>query len=327
MSETRQSRVVGYLLKLFAVIGGFAIFAVGQEIFPSSEDLQKAMLGVGIGVGGLLWWRGSKHLQPLAETVMASDTRPPVLYLRSFANEADVHAEERGFADLLAPVGPLIAIGQPGETLPPLGAARLYVPKADEWQAKVSDLLGRSRYVLIYGGRTPGLGWELRQVRQRLSPEQLVVMIPNDQPAWNRFRQLAYEKADLFLPPLPEGPAMRHVTAGVAGFLSFDRDWHPHFTPLPPKSTRATAGWSDTAAQSAMALADILEARGEQVDRPSRSGLLIYIHIMRAYFYLLGIVLVVLALVGLYYWSTGQLVFTGADIDWIGPPPVWWPFD
>jgi len=70
-------------------------------------------------------------------------------------------------------VGPVIAIGKPGEPLPELGAARLYVGDAD-WKAKVIDLMARSRLVIIRTGSTPNLEWEIEQAMTRVPRQQIL---------------------------------------------------------------------------------------------------------------------------------------------------------
>ena len=40
-------------------------------------------------------------------------------------------------AERLANIGPVVAVGEPGEELPPLGPYRLFLP-AEDWQVKTS---------------------------------------------------------------------------------------------------------------------------------------------------------------------------------------------
>ena len=70
-------------------------------------------------------------------------------------------------------VGPVVAIGKPGEPLPELGAARLYVGDAD-WKAKVTDMMARSRLVIIRTGSTPNLEWEIEQAMMRVPRRQIL---------------------------------------------------------------------------------------------------------------------------------------------------------
>lgn len=54
----------------------------------------------------------------------------------------------------------LIAIGRPGEPLPELGAARVYLPD-DRWQEAVRDTAARCGSVVFVAGGSAGLRWEL----------------------------------------------------------------------------------------------------------------------------------------------------------------------
>jgi hypothetical protein len=76
-----------------------------------------------------------------ANEAMCRDPRPPVLYLRPFAadsrdlrnidyfpkNTIFFETAEQALTRLLNSVGPVVAIGRPGEVLPTLGAARAYL--------------------------------------------------------------------------------------------------------------------------------------------------------------------------------------------------------
>jgi TM2 domain-containing membrane protein YozV len=116
------------------------------------------------------------------------------VYLRSFEADSELFLRPDGFwnkamtlifdyavtfspeqelAEILNRVGPVIAIGKPGEPLPELGAARLYVGDAD-WKAKVIDLMARSGLVIIRTGSTPNLQWEIEQTMERVPRRQIL---------------------------------------------------------------------------------------------------------------------------------------------------------
>jgi len=122
------------------------------------------------------------------------------LYLRSFADDgtqlvdaelgpiarrwvtllALPTAEEQSTAALDA-VGPVVAIGKPGEPLPELGAARLYVGD-DRWQAEVLALMDSAALVVLRIGSSPGLLWEIEQVLARLPRRRLVLSVLGEAP-------------------------------------------------------------------------------------------------------------------------------------------------
>ena len=122
--------------------------------------------------------RGRKMLAVRAEALLASDPRQPVLYLRSFQDEdqdrgpvgalrssqgsiqALSHStpawglrEQEALSVLFSEVGPYVAIGKPGEKLPELGAARMYVPDS-KWQVKVRQLCLDAKLVVVRAGVT-----------------------------------------------------------------------------------------------------------------------------------------------------------------------------
>ena len=87
-------------------------------------------------------------------------------------------------------LGPFVAVGKPGEPLPELGAARLYVTD-DEWQTTVADLMRRASLVILRAGETEGFWWEVQRAVTELRPQQLVFLIPERPEAYARFRERA----------------------------------------------------------------------------------------------------------------------------------------
>lgn len=139
--------------------------------------------------------RSAQHEAASAEEAMRLDPRPPVVYLRSFQDDGQaLHAPfdpggmgrriagillrtpEQELADALAHVGPVIAIGKPGERLPELGAARLYVPH-EAWQARVHALLDAAALVVLRVGGSEGVRWEIEQTLAQVPPERRVFVL------------------------------------------------------------------------------------------------------------------------------------------------------
>lgn len=111
-----------------------------------------------------------------------SDQRLPVLFLRAFADDHRVLKQnpastlERFFTltgepgtqdeiilDSASPYGPVVAIGDPDDPIPPFGAARTFVGSGD-WQAVVSQLMTESHSVIISIDESPGLAWEIEEI-------------------------------------------------------------------------------------------------------------------------------------------------------------------
>ena len=144
--------------------------------------------------GVLLLRRGWKYDATPAEKLLERDRRPPVVYIRSFKDDDKIMLGSSRVRRLLTPLaftaaitpeqelaiimnraGPVVAIGRPGEALPELGAARLYVGD-DQWRNKITDLMKRARLVVIRGGATANLWWEIDQARMLLPPRKLILV-------------------------------------------------------------------------------------------------------------------------------------------------------
>jgi hypothetical protein len=109
--------------------------------------------------------RGRRLSVPGAEEVRRRDRRSPVLYMRSIEDDAitarslewyspspsgGAHllfvTEEQQLVKVLEEIGPVIAIGRPGEKLPELGAARKQVSDR-EWKTVVRNDMDDARLV------------------------------------------------------------------------------------------------------------------------------------------------------------------------------------
>lgn len=147
----------------------------------SGWSLPAAAIGIVVAlIAQRLWRRAQKYEAPAADEAMALDPRPPVLYLRSFKDDGEASIDEKSrlyrrvfaligvrtpeqeLADILDHVGPVIAIGKPGEPLPELGAARLYVSH-DAWQDRVTALMQQAGLIVIRVGHSAGVLWEIER--------------------------------------------------------------------------------------------------------------------------------------------------------------------
>src|SRR5215470_12284751 len=102
-------------------------------------------------------------LRPNAEAAQRDDPRPPILLLRSFQDDhikvkvrvilAGLPVYQRlRFEEALGlrlnDFGPFLGIGEPGEGLPRLGAARAYLAD-DQWQAAVLNWIKEARLIVM----------------------------------------------------------------------------------------------------------------------------------------------------------------------------------
>lgn len=182
------------------------------------------------------WWWSKRLRAPTLEQTLARDPRPPVVYLRSFdldgvtsrtrqqrldkyipeainrplkaiSNLAPITAMERWTGqtveDLLVKelkrVGPVIAIGRPGETAPLPGATRLYV--GDDWQERVHAMMKSATLVVIRPWISEGVLWEIKAALESCDPRRVVLIFwetPDEK--YDAFRTAAAGVLDL--PPV-----------------------------------------------------------------------------------------------------------------------------
>jgi hypothetical protein len=143
-------------------------------------------------VGARLYKRAQRSLALRAQEVRTGDRRPPVLFLRSFADDnlplersfqwfRGLLREELTFeefvVDRLWTLGPVVAIGKPEEKLSPVGAAREYV-HGPNWQERVEAILDECAWVVVVLGDSAGLSWEYQQIQRRGLDERLVLVVP-----------------------------------------------------------------------------------------------------------------------------------------------------
>ncbi len=194
------------------------------------------------------WIRQSWQLKARSaeEELARAGAKRPVFYLRSFnlderldkpslferlMGSIPLANSEQVLTRQLRKIGPVIAIGRPGEKLPALGAARFYVSE-DLWHQKVGDVVKVSQLVLWATGITPGLRWEIGHLIENLPPEKLVLWAhphllkmtaTEREEEWTKFLAAL---GDIFPKPLP-------ATLGDARFICFAADWQP--IPIAPR--------------------------------------------------------------------------------------------
>lgn len=165
-------------------------------------------------------------------TPSAPSDVPPVLYLRPFDQDAamgelggqvSLLTYEEQLREAFRTVGPLVAIGRPGEPLPELGAGRVYV--GDQWRAAVLDLIMRARLVVLGLGPGEGLRWEVERVTRLLPPQRLVLLLPADPAAYDASARALAGRFPGGLPRYPSGRSRLKLAVGAA--VWFRPDWSP----------------------------------------------------------------------------------------------------
>jgi hypothetical protein len=267
-------RRVSVLLFLLTT-AAFCLFAAGLwgslfTYLPGAELLSRDVIGCYAitprppACGGILaiWLVGSVFALPAAlalnlavlaglrfaarrftrlslERLISSDTRPVILFLRSFRDD-QVRLQKplrRLFRRMVSvgeprptldhvlleegtPYGPVVAIGRPGSA-PPFGAARTYVSD-EEWRETVSGLCSHAGAVVLTLDETEGVRWELSHL----------------------FGQ-NYERKTLFLLPprlAPVDEATRMLPAALTHWRE-PSDWVAPICEVAKNERRCCIGW------------------------------------------------------------------------------------
>jgi hypothetical protein len=149
-----------------------------------------------------------------------------VLYLRSFTDDEAAsrlrgeRTEEEHLTAVLSRIGPVVAIGRPGEYRPELGAGRMYTSD-QEWQSMVEGQLHAARLVVVRTGSSSGLLWEIERAVRVVSPERLVIVVDNAKEMRECLAQIhkvhAHVRSSVWL-------GWRSI-GSVRGVLVFDDRW------------------------------------------------------------------------------------------------------
>jgi hypothetical protein len=158
------------------------LLALRREI-PGGDYIVNLVAFALLGVSVLAYRRARQHLAPSGDQIQARDDRPPVLLLRSFGDDMIhlVGEQWRSFEEILTKqlwqIGPVVAIGRPGEPLPPLGAAREYVSN-EAWQERLKELTDAAQLIVLIPGRTEGVRWEIRRILSVGKLSRAVIVVP-----------------------------------------------------------------------------------------------------------------------------------------------------
>lgn len=214
---------------LWAMILGGSVFTWGRRIFLRARRHRARLIAshrhlvAGSFVLYLRSFEADEQQKALHETPMPGMQG----FLLGFVLSG--RSAEEHIADVLAPVGPLVAVGAPGERLPHVGAVRMYLPgSSDEaWQEPVRRLMQRSRLTVLTLGASEGTMWELAEAMRTLPPHRLILFVPALDPD-------EYERIRHRSPRLPEAPTWlaSYRREPVQAVVTFAEDWTPTLTPV-----------------------------------------------------------------------------------------------
>jgi general secretion pathway protein G len=148
-----------------------------------------------LAIAALLRWLARTSARTSLESIAAADSRPPILFLRSFGDDqVKLRGGARGvFHRLLSlgeprprfdhllfeeatPIGPVVAIGMPGRPAP-FGAARAFVDDS-QWKEAVADIAAAAHAIVVVLDDTDGVLWELAHIRSAGHEQKTLFVLP-----------------------------------------------------------------------------------------------------------------------------------------------------
>ncbi|MFF7505284.1 hypothetical protein ACFZBM_38620 [Streptomyces lavendulae] len=157
-------------------------------------------------------------------------------------------------------LGRVVAVGQPGERLPLLGAERGYLP-VDNWQDTVSEMIQGAHVVMMTAAPGPGTVWEFTEALRTMAPSRLVLLVYGEPAEYGAFGEAVAQgyaersreegagvwprlpELPAFPPPLPRTKGLRWDLR-LKGIISFDEDWNASFNRFDPIVPRIRLVWT-----------------------------------------------------------------------------------
>ena len=228
-------------VRLVAVMSAALLFRVAFWARSRVKQLRAAPKAVVIDQSGQ-----TESIDAAVEHQLKSLSSPPVLYLRPFHVDPSVEPSrlghhqtvEEGLLEALAPIGPSVALGCPGETQAFPGAIRLYCGQGN-WRRCVERLVDTCALCVIVAGNTQSLHWEIDYCVARLPPCRLLICFARSRFTEER-QEFLRSMSELFPLGLP-------VISPDTVFICFEKGWVPRClsyeaAPLWFRMERASSG-------------------------------------------------------------------------------------
>jgi len=178
---------LGAFYLALGIVWLLGIHLIPDRFFLSSTNAIRIVNQISqVGFVFLIYAR--QYFQPDFKTLREADKRPPVLLLRSFKDDEKIKYQsadgslldfslESRLAGHFSAIGPFIAVGEPKDKLPHLGAIRVQLSD-DEWQGSVTNWMDESRLIVLMAGQTKWVGWELQEIVNRGHASKFVLLFP-----------------------------------------------------------------------------------------------------------------------------------------------------
>lgn len=233
------------LLAAFIIIGALGVVSVWfsdwlrTQLPAAATDAVDVVVGLAVLLPAFMaltkvTYAARRRMAPDARTLLARDQRPPIVYLRSFADDEEESGNpdsgglifgtyEERLIRAMRRYGPVVAIGHPGERLPPLGAARMYADDAD-WHRTVSDLAAKARLVVLRPAGTEAVLWEARMAARVADGDKVALYVRGLPPGtWEGFAgQLGATLGAPLPPALPSGAILVYFRDGAVRTLRWE---------------------------------------------------------------------------------------------------------
>ncbi len=217
----RVMRMAGGEIAAAVVVIGGIIVLLATDAIPIAGTGRLWLVAV---PAMIFTFRVRRRIQLSATERRQIDDRPPTAILRAFRDDrlqvkdkvmtipalSQFRLRPCSLEEVIAygagAVGPPLIIGEPGERLPRLGAAREYVAEPS-WHQAVTELMTQSALLLFVLGDTENLAWELATAVDRGRIDRVVIVAPPvpDGEVVERWRGLAARTGLLseLVPPTP----------------------------------------------------------------------------------------------------------------------------
>ena len=298
----KSLRPLGFALLITGIIlNSFTRVSSFDRLIGDDVSTWMSVIGlVFIIIGGIMVYRGGQYAaKALAGEI--DDSTPIILYLRPFKTDVKmakyvftqfyfggVRTMEEQLAEVLQPFGHLLAIGQPGETLPKPGAAKIYAD--DDWKKVVIDKMKTSRLVVILAGTGEGLLWELKEAFEVVDPTKILILVTGmRKKSYKAFSEQAGRSFNIHFPDAKQIKA--RIGLNVAdGFIRFAADWKSSFLRAKAPLARSEP-YLRYKAKFNYALRPVFEAYGIQWHKPRYS---VFMKIILGFFLVIFLFLLLL---------------------------------
>jgi len=272
LAKHQALQAIGWVLAVSAPVILLAAVARFDHAADTTEEVVAYLVALILplalaGSGVALIKRGRRGALAMAGAD-TSDTRPPVLYLRPFDADArtarvrirqdagslsfNTRTEEELLVHVLNEIGPCVAVGRPGESLPPLGFRRRYVDDDVAWQEAVLEVMCEARLVVLMGGSSPGYAWEVGKAWELVAPQRLLFLVPANPAEREKFFEVLERAVPAVDRRVPEDAVL--PARAFKAILYFDADRAAHYAPAEIPSHFRRTLWPSIAPALKMAL-------------------------------------------------------------------------